>query len=214
MKSISEKISILLTSVVVAVIGILCIIANSAEDSAAFENISLTIGIVLIIVAALALILELVILILAKGGSLLGAAAIANSVLLAIGIYFVANTYSAGSLLALFLDFVPYAMLVVGSLVAVDAVLTLVFGLVNKEETKKVVIAFVIKLVVAALAILLGAIAMGDNWLGNNKFLIFGIVLIVYAVYNVLIAFLAPTFTVKAVIVNDSKKDADVVDQQ
>ena len=203
-KKLLDKISAIITAVVVLVIGILCIVANSAENGEdrveAFKGISVTLGVVFIVVAVLALCLEITILVLAKGGALIKASAIASAVLLALGIFFVSYKESAGNLLAMFLDFVPIVMVVVGSLVVLDAILTLVFGLLRKDNLKGVLIVFAIKLVIGALAILLGALAMGDNWLGNNKFLIFGIILILYAILTVLGAFFAPQYTFVAVI--------------
>ena len=136
MKNLVEKISAIITAAVVLVIGILCIVANSAEEGSAeaFEGISLTLGIVFIIVAALALVFEIVLLVMAKGGLLLKASAISSGVLLALGIFFVTNKTAAGTLLAMFLEFVPYVMIVVGSLLVLDAIFTLVFGLIKKEK--------------------------------------------------------------------------------
>ena len=210
MKNLVEKISAIITAIVVLVIGILCIVANSAEEgnAEAFEGISLTLGIVFIIVAALALVFEIVLLVMAKGGLLLKASTISSGVLLALGIFFVANKTAAGTLLAMFLEFVPYVMIVVGSLLVLDAIFTLVFGLIKKEKVAPVMIVFAIKLVIGALAILLGAIALGDNWLGNNKFLIFGIVLIVYAVYSVLVTLFAPKFAFVAVVKQEQPTEA------
>ena len=202
-----NKISAIITSVVILVIGILCIVANSAEDASAFEGISLTLGITFIIVSSVAILLEVVLLCLAKGGLLLKAAVLSAGVLLALGIFFVANKTSAGTLLAMFLEFVPYVMIVVGSLLVLDALFTLIFGLVNKEGLKGVIIVFAIKLVIGALAILLGALALGNNWLGNNKFLIFGIILIVYAVYNVLVSLFAPKLAFVAIVKTDESKE-------
>lgn len=212
-KNLINKISAVISAVVILVIGILCIIANNAQEgndaATAFEGISLTLGIVFIVVSVLALALEITLIVLAKGGALLKASAIASGVLLALGIFFCANKTSAGTLLAMFLNFVPYVMVVIGGLLVLDAILTLVFGLMAKKETKAVVIVFVIKLVIGALAILLGALAMGDNWLGNNKFTIFGIILIIYAVFTAVAAFLAPKFTVVAIVkTNDNEEKA------
>ena len=200
MESLIKKITTITSYAIVLVIGILCIVANSADNLDAFEAISITMGVTFIVVASLGLLVDLILGFLKKG-NFLTASTLSNGVLLALGIFFVSDKTIGGNMIYYFVNYVPYVVLVIGVLLAVDACFTLVFGFMNKNVKKSAVIAAsVIKLVLAALAIILGALAMGDNALGNNKFLIFGIVLIVYAIAGCALALFAPRYTFVAIV--------------
>ena len=202
--NLQKKITACLMAAITIVIGVLCIIANASANngsysdaSDAYANISIVVGVVLIVLAAIGIIVPLVLAILARVGAFAKGEVISSGVLLAAGIFCVSNKSVVGDLIVLFLNFIPYVLIVVGSIIAVDAILEFVFAIINKQLKAGVAI-FVVKLVVAAIAIVLGALAMGDNWVGNNKLLIFGIVLIIAGALQALSAFVSPTILVVA----------------
>ncbi len=185
MKNLAKSISIIITSIIVLVVGILCIVAGAAtgETSAnAYEGISLTLGITLLVISSLVLLLALCLVIKTKGTAKFGTLAIGVSLTLALGIFFVANRGLGGELIWLFLNFVPYVLIVVGSIVIVDAVINIVIG-VLKKEVNVVLIPSVISIVLGAVSVLLGALMIGNDPVISKsaQLVIFGVVIIFYA---------------------------------
>ena len=90
----------LIYAVVLAVVGVLCIIADTAESAGtrvdAFKAISTTVGIVFIVIASLALIFSILASFLAKKSAL--ASALGSALVLGTGLFFVLNTDTAGTL--------------------------------------------------------------------------------------------------------------------
>ncbi len=170
-------------SIVVLVIGILCIVAGAASGSAkadAYTGISMTIGITLLVVASLSLLLALCATILTKGATSFGIAAIGSAVTLALGILFVVDNSIGGELIWLLLNFIPYLMLVVGVIIAVDGVFVLIFGSAKKQAKDA---AIVVEFVIAAITIVFGALMVGaDPVISRDaQIIIFGVILILYA---------------------------------
>ena len=201
LESLQKKITTLAYAALLLVLGILCIIANAQANSGnygdaadAYQSISTVVGIVLIVIAAIGLIFGLVLAILSRTGAFATGGSITSGLVLAAGIFFVSTT-TAGDLIMLFLNFIPYVLVVLGAIVIVDAILSFVFAILAKK-LKESLVMFIVKLVVGALVLTLGFVAMGDNWLGNNKLMIFGIVLCIYGVVYALSAFFAPTLLV------------------
>ena len=185
MNFLKKSFSKIIAAVVVLVVGVLCIVAgaSSGETSAsAYEGISLTLGISLLIGAALVLVLSLVAAIMTKGDASFGAIAIGSAVTLALGIFFVANKGLGGELIWLFLNFVPYVLIVVGAIIIVDAVLNLVFGIVNKNA-KAAFSGALISIIIGLVAVVLGALMIGDNPVisKNAQLITFGIIIVLYA---------------------------------
>ncbi len=179
------------SALVVLVVGILCIVAGAASGEAqanAYDGISITLGVSLLIVAGIVLVLAFVATILSKGEAEFLVAAIAVSITLALGIFFIANKSLGGQLIWIFLNFIPYVLLVVGSIIVVDAILKLIFGLVKKQNVKVIIIACVFALVLAAIAIILGALMVGNDPVisKNAQLIVFGIVLIIFGAFAIL----------------------------
>ena len=211
MELVKKSISKWIIAAVVLVIGILCIVAGAAagEQSGAdaYKGISLTLGITFIIIASLAIVLGLVGSILTKNETTFLTAGVGAAITLAAGIFFINNEYTAGSLIDLFIYFVPYVLVVVGAIIAVDATLTLIFAIINKN-TSKALVAVVVEYIIAAVSIVLGCLAIGNDPVikHNVQLIIFGIIVIVYALLMVLETFVnVPTVVVVA------KKDTDKV---
>ncbi len=203
-------------ALVLLVVGILCIVAGAASDGqtagSAYEGISITIGIALLVVSSLVLILALVASILSKGDTNFGIAAIGVSTTLALGIFFIANKGLGAELIWLFLNFVPYVLIVVGAIVVCDVILTLIFGIIKKQPVKALVIATVIAVLFAAVAIILGALMIGDDPViaKSTQLIIFGIIIVIFAV----LAALATFITMPTKKNNDNVVDAEVKDAE
>ena len=197
------------SALVLLIVGILCIIVGAATDEAknnAFEGISITIGVALLIVAGLVLVLALIATIASKGEAKFLIPAIAVSATLALGLFFVTNNTLGGTLISIFLSFVPYVLIVVGSVIVVDAILTIVFAIIKKNNVKNIVIAAAMTIALAAVSIILGALMIGNDPVIKKdvQFIIFGIILVLFALLGALATFVnLPT---------PNKKDNNVMD--
>ncbi len=223
MEFVKKNIAKWASALILLVIGILCIVAGAAASSkdastyqAAFEGVSMVIGISLLIISGLVLVIALVASIMSKGEAGFGITAIGVSVALAMGIFFVANRGLGGELIMLFLAFVPYVLIVVGSIIVVDAILNLVFAIVKKSSIKEVVIATVIIALFGVIAIVLGALMIGnDPIIGKSaQLIVFGILIVIFAVLACLATFIAmPTPAKKDAVdaevkeVNETKEE-------
>ena len=211
MELVKKSISRWITAAIILVVGILCIVAGAVkgEDKLkAYEGISITIGVALLIVAALVIILALVAAIMSKGEKSFIAIASIATITLAAGIFFVAEKYLGAELISLLLSFVPYVLIAAGSIIAVDGILTIVFGIINKN-VKAAVITGVIEIVIAVVAIILGCLMLGNDPVisMDARFVIFGIVLILFAVLVALSTLIE--MPKGAVIIDVKAKDAE-----
>lgn len=211
MELVKKSISKWITAAIILVVGILCIVAGAVkgEDKAnAYQGISIVIGVALLVVAALVIILALVAAILSKGDKSFGAIAGVATITLAAGIFFVADKYLGAQLITLLLSFVPYVLISAGSILVVDGILTIVFGII-KKNVKAAVITGVITIVFGVIAIILGALMLGDKPVIDMdvRFVIFGIILILFAVLVALSTFI--TMPKAAVIIDVKAKDAE-----
>ena len=201
MELVKKNISKWASALVLLIVGILCIVAGAAKDESAYRGISITIGIALLVVAALVVIIALVAAIASKGEKSFGSIAAIATITLASGIFFVAEQGRGAELIALLLSFVPYVLVVAGSIIVVDGILAIVFGFV-KKNVKAGVITGAVSIIIGAVAIVLGALMLSNVIDMNVRFIVFGILLILFAIFAVLVTF------VKTPSINFKKKEA------
>lgn len=205
MEFIKERLGKWIEAAIILVVGILCIVAGAAwgnnnPETAqnAIQGINNVLGIMLIVVGSLALVLAVIVALLVKKGFAL--VAFPGAILLAIGISVVAGQY-AFSLIQILIYVVPYLLITLGAVVLIDAIFTLVFALKDKKA-KAALPGFIVGALVGVVAIVLGALCVGDNPVIKQgvQLIVFGIVLILVAVFMVLLTFVKmPSVTVIAV---------------
>ena len=154
----------LIYALVLAVVGVLCIIADTAESAGtrvdAFNAISTTVGIVLIVVASLALVLSIVASFLAKKSVLI--AGLGSALILGAGLFFVVNTNVAGELIVLFIQLVPYLLICGSALLVLHGIFCLIFGFVNKA-VKEGLIGGIVSILIGAVTMVLGFLTIGND---------------------------------------------------
>ncbi|MBR6072322.1 MAG: hypothetical protein IKP77_05785 [Acholeplasmatales bacterium] len=185
MELVRKSISKWIVSAVVLVIGILCIVAGAASGETsvdAYTGISMTLGITLLVIAGLSLLVALIATILSRGKVAFITTGAASAATLATGIFFVVDKNLGSTLIWIFLNYVPYFLLSVGGIIAVDGILVLVFGFANKDS-KNAIITAVFEFIMAAIVIVLGALMVGNDPVISKsaQIIIFGIVLIIYS---------------------------------
>ena len=200
-KSLQSAITTWVTAAIVLTVGILCIVAQNADGNAAgnaYDAISIVLGVTLIVVSTLGLVLN--ILVLKRAAS---AITLANGIILALGIYLVVEKTAAG-LLYILTDYAAYVLTVVGALFVCDAILVLVFGLVKKADVKTILVPVCVEAIIGAVALVLGILALPSVNVIDKRLTIFGIILIVYALFLVLVG----VFTFLGKSVRPEKNDA------
>ena len=185
MKNLTKSLSALISSIIVLVVGILCIVAGAASGETAanaYEGISLTLGISLIVASGLVLLLTLIAVIMSKGKTTFGPVAIGVSLTLALGIFFVSYKNLGSELIWLFLNFVPFVLIVVGSIIIADAIINLIIG-VTRKELPQALIPSIVSIVLGAVSVLFGALMVGDSPVISKEaqLIIFGIIIVIYA---------------------------------
>ena len=207
MEFVKERLSKWIQAAIILVVGILCIVAgaklgsNSLEAIASaqdvLDGISLTLGIVMIVVGSLSLVLAFIVVILAKQG--FAAVAVPGAALLAIGISLVVIKY-AYTFIDLLLKVTPYLLIAMGAVVLIDAVFTLLRA-VKAKETKAAIIGFVFAFIVAAVAIVLGALCIGDDPVIKYgvQLIVFGIIVTLVGLLKFLVTFIKLPDTVVVV---------------
>ena len=203
-KSLQSAITTWVTAAIVLTVGILCIVAQNADGNAsgnAHDAISIVLGVTLIVVSTLGLVLN--ILVLKRAAS---AITLANGIILALGIYLVVEKTAAG-LLYILTDYAAYVLTVVGALFVCDAILVLVFGLVKKADVKTILVPVCVEAIIGAVALVLGILALPSVNVIDKRLTIFGIILIVYALFLVLVG----VFTFLGKSVRPEKKN-DAID--
>ena len=151
--------------------------------------------------AELSLILAVVVAVLAKKG--FAAVAIPGAALLALGISLCVAKYAA-TLITLLITVVPYLMLTIGAVILLDAIFTFVLA-IQAKEMKKALPAFIIGALVAVVAIVLGALCVGNDPVikFGAQLIVFGIIVVLVAIFQVVTTFVKLPDTVVVV----AKKD-------
>ena len=195
---------------IILTVGILCIVAGASWGNndpntakAAIEGINNTLGILLIVVGSLSLILAVLVAILVKEG--FATVALPGALLLAVGISIVAGQY-AFSFIQILLYVVPFLLIALGAVVLGESVFQFVLGLKAKEG-KAGIFGLIVGLIIAAAAIVLGALCIGKDPVISNgaQLIVFGIILCLAACFMILLSFVKiPAIAV--VTVKEEKK--------
>ena len=209
MQFVKERLGKWIQAAIILVIGILCIVAGAAMGGNSWEaaqdaldGISITLGVILIIVGALSLVLSIVVAIIAKKG--FATVAIPGAVILAFGISLVVAKYAA-TLLLILLTVIPYLLIAVGAVVLGDAIFNLITGIV-KKNVKAVLVGVIVAMVIGVAAIVLGALCIGEKPViaQSAQLIVFGIIVCLVAVLLVVLTFVKlPT----AVVVVSKKEE-------
>lgn len=212
MQFVKERLAKWITAAIILVVGILCIVAGAAMGGndpeaakGALDAISVTLGVILIIAGSLALVLAIVVAVLAKKG--FAVVAIPGAAILAIGISLVVVKYAA-SLIGLLLTVIPYLLICIGAVIFADAVFNLVMGILGKD-VKGVLVGVIVGMVVGAVAIVLGALCIGNDPViaYGAQLIVFGIIVCLVAVLQVVLTFVKVPDAVVAVVTVEKKEE-------
>ena len=209
MDLVKRSLSKWIQAAIILTVGILCIVAGASKDAqiagAAADNISIILGIVMIIVGSLSIALAVVVGVLAKKG--FAAIAIPGAFVLAIGISLVALKYAAG-LIGLLIAVVPYILICLGGVILADGIYQLVKGITAKNM-KGALIPSIVLMVIGTLMVVLGALCIGDKpVIGHDvQLIIFGIIVCLFACLMVLFTFVRLPDAVVTVVSVEKEED-------
>ena len=194
---VKERLSSWIQAAIILVVGILCIVAGAAIGSNNLETakntidaMNIVIGIVLIVVGSLSLILSVLVAVLAKKG--FAAVAAPCAILVALGASILVWGYFY-SFIDILIKVIPFLLIALGAIVLADAIFTYVLALKAKEG-KKALTGLIVGCLVAAVAIVLGALCIGSaNTEPVIKYgaqlIVFGIVVCLVACFQIILTF-------------------------
>ena len=195
---VKERLSSWIQAAIILVIGILCIVAgaklgnNSIESiisaQEVLDGISLTLGIVMIVVGSLSLLMALFVAF--SVGKGFAAVAAPGAFLLAIGISLVVVKY-AYTFINLLLVVTPYLLIAMGAVVLLEACFTLVKA-IKAKQVSAALAGFIFALILAVGAIVLGALCIGEDPVIKYgvQLIVFGIVVTLVGVFQFLATFI------------------------
>lgn len=187
MSLVKQNLGKWIQAAIILVCGILCIVAGAAmggnnPEAAgdALNGISLTIGIVLIVVGSLSFCLAVFASVLSKKGFAL--IAFPGALIIALGISLVVAKYAA-ALIDILLTVVPYLLIAIGVVILVDAILKLVAA-IKAKKTSQLLVSLIVSFIVATVAIVLGFLCVGNDPViaKNVQLIVFGIVVVLNGV--------------------------------
>ena len=203
MQFVKERLAKWIQAAIILVIGICCIVAGAklgtndpAAAGDALDVISTVIGITFVVVGGLAVLLAIVVAILAKKG--FAAVAIPGGLVLAIGISLLVFPYAADFIVIL-LHIIPFILIVLGAIIFLDAVFTLVMA-IKAKAVKGALPGIILCMVVGAVAVVLGALCLADVITFGAQLIVFGIIVCLVGVLQLVLTFVKLPDTVIAVV--------------
>ena len=186
MNLVRKSLSTWINAAIILTVGILIIVGgavwlSNSNPENAFEAISIVLGVVALIIGSLSLLLAIWLGVMAKKSFLLPS--LAGGVMLALGISLVVLKY-AFPLIQLLVAILPYLLIVVGALFALDGC----WSIYRSLKAKKSLVPAIIVIVCGAVLIVLGALCVGNDPVIKNQvqLIIFGVVLVLEACFMVL----------------------------
>lgn len=190
MELVKKSLGTWIKAAIVLTIGILCIVCGAAsnQDSEAAANaykaISLVGGIALIVVGALCLALAIFNFI--KNKKELVSTALPGALVLALGVSFVVSETILGDIFGALIYVVPFLLLALGAVLLADGVIKLITTIKEKGS----LVSPIVEIVLAAVVITIGTLCVNGAVIkGEVQFIIFGIILVLSALFMVLTTF-------------------------
>ena len=198
-----KKINYWITALVIALFGILFIVIGASDNNQdVIRTLDIIIGVLFLIEGSVAILISILV-----KKRFVTPLSLSGAVSLSLGIYcLVTNGFITG-LLALFLDYVPYLLLVLGCLLLLQAFLT--FFLSKKKNMPL----FVIQLVYGAIILTFGILGLTVFKDVDTKFIILGVIMCVFATYIIVASFIPAALILASVEVAESNnEDLDEVE--
>ena len=164
-----ESIIKIIEACVLLVLGVLFCVSYAMGT----EVLSIILGVALIVAGTAILVMNII-----KEKSTISSIALAGLLALSLGIYFVARNG-----VAIIFSVVPFVLIVFGSALFIDAFI----GYFARKE--KVIVAFIVKLIVGAALVTIGALLLAEVIGADLVGIFIGVALILVAIINIVVEF-------------------------
>ena len=198
---LKKKIGYWITAAFLILFGVLFIVLGTNYDQDVVNTLDIIIGVLFLIEGSAAILVSVLV-----KKQFVSPLSLSGAVSLALGIYCLVKSF-INTFLTIFLDFVPYLLIVIASLMILQALLT--FFLSKKKDLVLFIIQLVYGLIILTFGIL-GITVFKDR---DTKFIILGTIICLYATYIVLGSFI-PAILVLAVkndVEENIQKDVEEV---
>ena len=194
-----KKLGYWVSAAFLALFGVLLIIIGSKYDPDVVKTLDIIIGVIFLLEGSAAILVSILF-----KKHFVSPLSMFGAISLSLGIYCLVKSF-IGTFLLLFLDFVPYLLIVVGTLMLLQALVTFFLG------KKKDVVLFVIQLVYSGIILTFGILGLTVFEKNDVKFIVLGVILCVYATYIVLGSFM-PSILVIVAKTDDEPEEAEVIE--
>ena len=103
-----------------------------------------------------------------------------------------------------FIGLIPYLLICAGAVMVLHGICDIIMGAVNKKISS-VLVSSIVSILIGAITMALGFLTIGSDPVIQKQLMIFGIILLLVAVYDVIACF--TSFKASVIIVNAGKKD-------
>lgn len=202
---IKKSLSKWIAAALVLIVGIVCIVAGATNDGGAFDVISLTTGIIFVVSGAVGIVLAIAATIVLKKPIL--AIALGSGLVLAFGIFVLVRKDIAPSIIGYIVTFIPYILLVLGSIMILNLAFTIVYA-VKQNIIKSSLGAIIFGGLIGVAGVVLGALGIGNNPVIPNsaQLIIFGIMILLVAILIALATFVKVPNVVDVVTIKSDDK--------
>lgn len=205
MNLIKENLGKWIIAAIIITVGVLCIVVGVKIQNATWgllpqdeiNAISLVLGITFIVVGSLAFLLALCAGFVAKKP--FAAIALPGASMIAVGASLVVLKY-AMNLINLIISVAPYLLLAMGGVILLDAIFTFVRA-TQAKKANVALVGFICGLVLAAAAIVIGALCIGEEPVIKYEvqLIVFGIIVVLSGLFRLLVTFVKLPDTVVVV---------------
>ena len=196
-----KKLNYWITAALLILFGVLFIVVGTKTDNQKVISTLDTIFGVLFLIEGSALIL---VSILVKK-QFVSSLSLAGALALSLGIYTLVESF-INNILAVVLNFIPYFLIVVGSLMVFQALITYFLG--KKKSLPLLIIQLVYGIIILTFGIL-GLTVFKDL---DTKFIILGIIICIYATYIIVASFFPGALVI--VVNKDEPEEAEVIETE
>ena len=195
---IRKKLNYWITAALVILFGVLFIIVGTKTNNTdVIKTLDIIFGVLFVLQGSCLILVSILV-----KKKFVTALSLLGALALSLGIYTFIESFIV-KILAVVLDFIPYLLIVVGSLMVLQALITYFLG------KKKSLPLFIVQLVYGLLILTFGILGLTVFKEIDTKFIIFGVILCVYATYIVVGSFMPGALVIVA---KTEPEEAEVIE--
>ena len=194
-----KKLNYWITAALLILFGVLFIVVGTkTNNQKVIDTLDIIFGVLFLLEGSALILVSILI-----HKKFVSALSLAGALALSLGIYTFIESFIV-KILAVILDFIPYLLIVVGSLMVLQALITYFLG------KKKSLPLFIVQLVYGAIILTFGILGITVFKELDTKFIILGVILCVYATYIIVGSFMPEALVV--VVNKKEPEEAEVIE--